>query len=81
MFKTSSLILIALAMLMLYIIPYTRSEMKKISGGVFVLVFKYVLTCFKVLYKDHLLILKNLLSSHKKIYPTLGNDKQVNKNV
>lgn len=81
MFKSATLILLLFALLLLFIIPYTRQEMKSISGQTFVLVAKYFISFVKILWSDHYLIVKNLVSPRRLIYPTLESDDQVNQNV
>lgn len=80
MIKSSTLILFLCAVLFLFVIPYTRNEMKVGVTKSAELIFKFLLTFVKVMWKDHVLIIKNLVSPRKVIYPTLESEDQVNRN-
>lgn len=81
MLKSSTIILFGFAILLLFLIPYTRQEMKNLTGQSFVIFFKYLLSFLKLMWNDHVLIVKNLLSPRNIIYPTLENENQINRNI
>ena len=81
MIKSSTLVLLLFAVIVLFVIPYTRNEMKKGSGMTVGLVFKFLLIFVKTMWNDHVLIVRNLISPRKLIYPSLENEDQVNRNV
>ena len=55
--------------------------MKKGSGMTVGLIFKFLLIFVKTMWNDHVLIVRNLISPRKLIYPSLENEDQVNRNV
>ncbi len=74
----SALIFAVMGLLVLFLIPYTRSEMKTVTGKSIAIAFKFLLIFIKAMWGDHVLIIKNLVSPRKVIYPTLENNDQVN---
>lgn len=77
----STVIFLIFGILALFFIPYTRSEMKAITGGGIGLFIKFVVIFARHIINDHLLIIKNLISPRKVIFPTLEGEEQTNMKV
>ena len=74
----STTVFIIVGILMLFVVPYTRNEMKLLTAGGIGLFIKFVVIFARHIIADHLLILKNLVTPRKVIFPTLEGDEQTN---
>ena len=74
----STTVFIIVGILALFVVPYTRNEMKLLTGGGIGLFIKFVVIFARHIVADHLLILKNLITPRKVIFPTLEGEEQTN---
>lgn len=77
----STVIFIIVGVLALFVIPYTRNEMKAVTGGGIGLFTKFVVIFVRHIVNDHILLVKNLISPRKVIFPTLEGKDQTNMKV
>ena len=77
----STTVFIIVGILVLFVVPYTRNEMKLLTGGGIGLFIKFVVIFARHIINDHLLILKNLVTPRKVIFPTLEGEEQTNLKV
>lgn len=77
----STVIFMIVGILALFVIPYTRNEMKVLTGGGIGLFTKFVVIFVRHIINDHILLVKNLISPRKVIFPTLEGEDQTNMKV